>query len=257
MPFSDNSPSNRYGSLAAEIYDLDKPFGALPDTAFHLARFAGVEGPILEPACGSGRTLVPLLQAGLDVSGFDPSAEMLARCRARCAEAGFSPDLRRGRFEDFAYERRFAAILVPVGSFTLIDDPAAALAVLRRFHDHLTPGGVAVLDIQPLAFLAASGEDRRSWTADNGDLLTLEGVRVRTDWLAQRAESRLRYERWRDNRLVEAQLEPMAQRYWGLEEFRLALQAAGFSQVSVCGGYDRSRAPRSSDRVLTFEAVRG
>ncbi|QUD86120.1 class I SAM-dependent methyltransferase [Phenylobacterium montanum] len=254
MLLSANTTINRYGSIAAEIYDLDKPFGALPDTAFHLEALAGVEGPILEPACGSGRTLVPLLQAGHDLTGFDPSEEMLDRCRARCAERGFSPPLSRQRFEDFNYPSPFAAILVPVGSFTLIDDFDTALAVLRRFHAHLVVGGLLLLDIQPLAFLAASGEDRRRWTAENGDLLTLEGKRTAADWLAQRGESLLRYERWRDNRLVETQLEPMAQRYWGLGEFSLALEATGFSLEAVTGGYARGRPPRASDRVLTFEA---
>jgi hypothetical protein len=65
----------------------------------------------------------------------------------------------------------------------------------------------------------------------------------------------LRYERWRDNRLVETHMEPMAQRYWGLEEFRLFLEAGGFRDVNVVGNYDRSRGPRSGDRTLTFEAT--
>jgi SAM-dependent methyltransferase len=248
--------TNRYGALAAEIYDLDKPFGALPDTRFHLERFAGFARPILEPACGTGRTLVPLLDAGLDVTGFDPSPEMLERCRARCQARGFAPDLGQQRFEDFHYARRFGAILVPVGTFTLVDDLDMARSLLRRFHDHLEPGGIVVLDIQPLSFLAHTGDDRRRWTAENGDLLTLEGVRVKTDWLTQRAEAMLRYERWRDNRLVESHMEPMAQRYWGLEEFRLVLAAAGFTDIEVVGGYDRRRPVRSGDRVLTFEARR-
>jgi hypothetical protein len=182
---------------------------------------------------------------------------MLDRCRARCAEAGFAPDLSRQRFEDFRYDRRFAAILIPAGSFTLIDRFDVAMAVLRRFHDHLAPGGIVVLDIQGLGFLGSSGADRRQWTAPNGDLLTLEGVRAKTDWAQQRAENLLRYERWRDNRLVESQLEPMAQRYWGLEEFALALSAAGFEGIQVSGGYQRGRPVRSEDRVMTFEAVRG
>lgn len=66
----------------------------------------------------------------------------------------------------------------------------------------------------------------------------------------------LRYERWRDHRLVETQMEPMAERYWGLEEFALALKSVGFVDVAVAGGYDRRRAPAPHDRVLTFEAVR-
>jgi SAM-dependent methyltransferase len=251
-----NTTTNRYGSISAEIYDLDKPLGAMPDTAFHLERFAGFGGRILEPACGSGRTLVPLLDAGCDAAGFDPSAEMLERCRALCAEHGHAPDLSDQRFEDFHYDAPFDAILVPAGSFTLIEDFAVAMAVLRRFHDHLAVGGVLVLDIQPLSFLAGSGEDRRQWTAANGDLLTLEGCRVRTDWLAQSARATLRYERWRDNRLIEAQMEPFAQRYWGCEEFTLALGAAGFGDISLVGGYDRTRPPRARDRVLTFEARR-
>src|SRR6185295_2171523 len=91
MLSNSTTATNRYGELAAEIYDIDKPFGALPDTAFHLERFAG----------------------------FDQSPEMLARCRARCAERGFSPELGQQRFEDFRYPRKFGAILVPVGTFTL------------------------------------------------------------------------------------------------------------------------------------------
>ena len=256
--FMSSDTLNRYGAIAAEIYDIDKPYFALPDTAFHLARFAGFDRPILEPACGSGRTLVPFLQAGLNITGFDPSPEMLDRCRTRCAEAGFAPDLSQQRYEDFAYERRFGAILVPAGSFTLIDDFAVAMAVLRRFHDHLEPQGVLVLDMEGLnALPPPPSADRRRWTAPDGDLLTCEGVRTRTDWSHQRAETTYRYERWRAGNLIESQIDIMAQRYWGVEEFRLALEAAGFGAVSVVGNYDRSRGPKGSDRTLTYEAVRG
>lgn len=253
-----NTITNRYGSIAAEIYDIDKPVGSrsMPDTQFHIERFKGFSGRILEPACGSGRTLLPLLEAGCDAAGFDPSAEMLDRCRALCAERGFAPHLSAQRFENFHYDEPFAAILVPVGSFTLIDRFEPATAALRRFHDHLIPGGLVVLDIQPLSALADTRDDRRRWTADNGDLLTVEGVRTVTDWIDQRREAMLRYERWRDNRLVETQLEPMAQRFWGLEEFTLALTSVGFTDIKVTGNYDRGRPLRANDRTLTFEATR-
>ena len=256
MPSNGNSRVNRYGAMAAEIYDIDKPIGALPDTAFHLERLAGINGPILEPACGTGRTLVPLMEAGHDVTGFDASPDMLERCRARCAARDRAPDLSQQRFEDFRYARPFAAIIMPVGTFTLIDDFAVAMAVLRRFRSHLQPGGLAVLDIQSLDFLAAAKyADRRSWQAEAGDLLTIEGLRVSTDWLGQKAVANLRYERWRDNLLIETHLEPMSQRYWGVDEFALALAATGYGEIKVIGNYDRRRAPRSGDRSFTFEAV--
>lgn len=247
--------TNLYGDIAAEIYDIDKPFGSLPDTAFYLERLAGVAGPILEPACGSGRALVPLALAGHAMSGFDPSRQMLDRCRARCDAAGVQADLTAQRFEDFVYDRRFAAIVLPVGSFTLIGDVAVALAVLKRFHGALEPGGLLLLDLQPLSMLARPIQDRRQWTTPEGDLLTLEGTGTGTDWMLQTFETRYRYERWRDHRLVETQIDPMIQRAWGRTEFELALAVAGFGEVRVSGGYDRSRGPRSSDRVLTFEAT--
>ncbi|MEO8812465.1 MAG: class I SAM-dependent methyltransferase [Caulobacteraceae bacterium] len=247
--------TNRYGSIAAEIYDIDKPFGALPDTAFHLRRLADVDGPILEPACGSGRTLVPLLEAGHHVTGFDTSPEMLANCRDRCVARGFAPDLSLQRFETFTYETRFAAIVIPGASFTFIGDFAVAMAVLRRFYDHLAPGGRLIVDLDGLAFLAATGEDRRCWTTEDGDLLTCTGARLGVDWVAQRERHHIRYERWRDNRLVDTQIEPMERRLWGVDEFGLALDAVGFSDVAVTGNY-RPRPPRAGDRIFTFEAVR-
>ncbi|HZC17634.1 MAG TPA: class I SAM-dependent methyltransferase [Caulobacteraceae bacterium] len=257
MPSNSHTRVNRYGAIAAEIYDIDKPIGALPDTAFYLDRLSAIDGPILEPACGTGRTLAPLLDAGHEVTGFDASPDMLERCRARCAARGHAPGLGQQRFEDFRYDEPFAAIIVPVGTFTLIDDFAVAMAVLRRFWRHLRPGGLVMLDIEPLEFLAASRhQDRRSWTTPTGDLLTLEGARVATDWLGQKATANLRYERWRDHVLVETHLEPMSQRYWGADEFALALAAAGFGEIKVVGNYDRRRAPRPGDRTLTFEAAR-
>lgn len=247
--------TNLYGSIAAEIYDLDKPVGALPDTAFYLDRLAGVSGPILEPACGSGRALIPLAQAGHPMSGFDTSDDMLARARARCDAAGVSAHLSRQGFEDFAYDQPFGAIVLPVGSFTLIGDIAVALAVLKRFHGALAPGGLLMVDMQPLSMLSRPIQDRRSWTTPEGDLLTVEGIGTGTDWLRQTFETRYRYERWRDHRLVETQIDPMLQRAWGKTEFELALAAAGFGEIRVTGGYDRSRGVRPSDRVLTFEAT--
>ncbi len=111
------------------------------------------------------------------------------------------------------------------------------------------------MDVQGLNFLAGGKPDRRRWTAPNGDLLTCEGVRTATDLLRQRAETTYRYERWRDGTLVETQIDVMAQRYWGVEELRMALEAAGFGGVTVAGGYDRGRGPRPADRVWTFEAL--
>ncbi|HEX5377794.1 MAG TPA: class I SAM-dependent methyltransferase [Phenylobacterium sp.] len=244
---------NRYGSLCAEIYDLDKPVGSLFDAAYYQGRLKDLDGPVLEAAVGTGRLLIPLLEAGIAAEGFDHSAQMLAVCAANAAARGLSPALAQARFQDFAYDRSFAAIIVPASSFILIDDYDEALGVLDRFRDHLEPGGLLLVDLPPMSFFEAQARPR-SWTAANGDRLTLESHLAISDPIAQRRVNHDRYERWRDGRLVESELELFAFRVWGMKEFELALARAGFEDIEVSGGYRPGRPPRPGDGILNFAA---
>src|SRR5690348_18138955 len=71
-----------YGRLVAEVYELDKPVGSsFPALKYYTRQLAGVTGRILEPAAGTGRVLVPLLEAGFAVEGLDISPDILAVCR--------------------------------------------------------------------------------------------------------------------------------------------------------------------------------
>lgn len=245
---------NRYGKICAEIYDLDKPVGSLFDVAYYQTRLREVEGPILEAAVGTGRLMVALLDAGLNVSGFDHSQDMLALCAANAAEHGHDPRLSQARFQHFDCPPQ-AAIIVPTSSFTLIDDFEEAMAVLGRFYDRLSPGGLLLVDLPPLSFLdAPSG--MRSWTASNGDLLTLDSRLMTKDSVGQRRVNHDRYERWRDGALLETELERFAYRVWGLKEFEMALARAGFTDIEVCGNYRPGKAPKAGDGIFNFSARR-
>ena len=72
-----NKESIPYKTLCAEYYELDKPT-ALEDALQCYLRYAEEShGPILEPMCGTGRFLIPLLKQGYSVTGFDYSSHML------------------------------------------------------------------------------------------------------------------------------------------------------------------------------------
>ena len=252
---SDTTLSNRYGRLCAEIYDLDKPVGSLFDIDYYQGRLKPLDGPILEAACGTGRLMIPLLEAGLEVDGFDRSPEMLAICAANAQARGFSPRLVQASFAEFDLGRAYAAIIVPASSFILIDEFEAAMDCLARFHNHLAPGGVLLVDIPPMSFFEVQARPR-SWTAANGDRLTLESHMAISDPIAQRRVNHDRYERWRDGKVVETELELFAYRVWGLKEFEMALGAAGFVDIEVCGNYRPGRPPKSGDGILNFSARR-
>lgn len=244
---------NRYGRLCAEIYHLDKPTGSLFDTAYYLARLRPLHGPILEAAVGTGRLMIPLLEAGLEVDGFDHSPEMLEICRDNARARGFEPRLAEARFQDFAPDRAYAAIIVPASSFVLIDDYDEALGVLDRFRQALAPGGLLLVDLPPPSFFEAEARPR-SWTAANGDRLTLDSRMAVADPIAQRRVNHDRYERWRGGTLVESELELFAYRVWGMKEFELALAATGFVDIEVCGNYRPGRPPKAGDGILNFSA---
>ncbi len=75
-----------YGDLLTQAYDIDKPEAPKADLDWHRA-FITTEGePVLAAMCGSGRSLVPLREAGVDIDGVDASPHMLAACRAKLAE---------------------------------------------------------------------------------------------------------------------------------------------------------------------------
>ena len=244
---------NRYGRLCAELYDLNLPVGSTADIDFYLDRLKDVAGPVLEAACGTGRLTLPLLAANIDVRGFDHSPDMLAIARANAAARGLSPVLIQARFQDFAYDTAFAAIIVPQSSFVHVDDFDEAMAVLERFRRHLRPGGLLLIDMASVTFFQAVWPTRTRLAA-NGDLLLQEGKMVESDPVAQRYVAHDRYERWRDGRLGETELERTAYRVWGWRELTLALAATGFTDIEVTTDFLSRAEPSLQSKMFNFAA---
>jgi SAM-dependent methyltransferase len=69
------------GKLCTIFNDLGKSLAAREETGLYTRFVRSKRESILEPMCGSGRFLLPLLQQGYDISGFDLSSDMLDACR--------------------------------------------------------------------------------------------------------------------------------------------------------------------------------
>ncbi|MBP1966673.1 SAM-dependent methyltransferase [Paenibacillus aceris] len=175
-----------YGELCTEVYDLTKKIGQSlgGDLEYYRDRLKHCKGPILEAMVGSGRVIIPLLESGLLVDGVDYSPEMLASCRQRCEDRKLVPHLYDSNLQELSLPNKYEAIIIPGGSFLLIEKREESLNALRRLYQHLQPGGRLILDIflPDTNFECGQFGGTSTFNLPNGDIITMEGKLVEADF---------------------------------------------------------------------------
>ena len=244
-----------YGTLATEVYEIDKPIGhSFGDVEYYTGLLAGTSGRILEPAVGTGRILIPLLEAGREVEGLDTSPQMLAVCRQHCRDRGLDPVLHEADMTAFARPGAYQAVIIPAGSFELLDGTPAARQALARFRESLAPGGRLVLDIDPPQLIAGP-ERMRHWRREPF-LWTLQVMDAWYDSAANQTTRLLRYEKWQASELIMTELQWFRLQHWSLPEFEGLLAGAGFTGIRVTADHRDDRRPGPDSDIWTFHATR-
>ncbi|HLR72443.1 MAG TPA: methyltransferase domain-containing protein [Pseudogracilibacillus sp.] len=245
-----------YNNLSSEVYDLDKYIGlSFGDVEFYSERLASCKGKILEPGVGTGRILIPLLEKGLNVDGFDVSTEMLDICRNNCDRRGLQPNLFEGQMESFSLDTKYEAIVVPTGTFLLLHKRGDSIKALKNFRDHLSYGGRLIIDIFLQTDLSIDNVSTRTWQPSDSEMITLESKIVEVDHINQHTISHNRYEKWRNGELIQTELERFPLRWYGVEEFKLLLEQVGFENIVISADYKYGQYPTKSTQTITFEAV--
>lgn len=245
-----------YSRLSSEVYDMDKPIGhSFGDVEFYMNRLESCRGPILEPGTGTGRILIPLLEKGLNVDGFDSSKDMLNICENNCKKRVLNPKLFEAKMESFSQDTKYDAIIVPTGTFLLLHKREDSIKALQNFYNHLSNGGRLIVDIFLQIDISIDTVTTRTWECSNGDIITLENKIVEVDYINQYTISHGRYEKWREGVLLQTELELFPLRWYGVEEFRLILESIGFKNIVISSDYKFGQYPSNSEQIITFEAV--
>lgn len=235
----------------------------------YFREFVEDEGqPALDVGCGTGRLLLPLLRAGLEVDGCDVSADMVAACRAKAELEGLSPNLYVQAMHELDLPRAYRTIIV-CGSFGLGSDRERDRQALARLHRHLEPGGTLLLDIEvpyadrkqwlywlkdergTLPEVAQSPRERRR--ASDGAEYALRSRVLALDPLAQHVTLEIHAERWRDDVLEAEEDRRLDIGLYLRHELQLMLELAGFHDVVVHGEHVE-REPTADDEFLVFVA---
>jgi SAM-dependent methyltransferase len=195
--------------------------------------------PALDVGCATGRLLLDYLAEGIDIDGVDVSPEMLDLCRAKAEARGLAPTLYQQAMQHLDLPRRYGTILVPSSTFQLLTDPEEACVAMRRFFDHLRPGGGLVMTFMPL--WRAGDPIETDWFAHRERIRPEDGAtvrrwsRARYDLDAQLEHTEDRYEIARAGVVLAAQEQRRspATRWYTHEQVRALYAEAGFTDVAL------------------------
>jgi SAM-dependent methyltransferase len=245
-PFDDG---DLYDALFGDFrFDLD----------FYLELAGQARGPVLEIACGTGRILIPCLQAGVDIEGLDLFPSMLQTLRKKAATLGLRPSLYEADMRDFSLPRRYALIFVAFNGFVHCLTTHDQLKALRTWRDHLDPGGCLVFNVFYPGIEMLNGpqgtpllelETRHPSTG-----LPMRIFDTRTlDRVEQLQHSRIEIQMLDAEGHVTAVHPSETTMRWTFKpEMELLLGAAGYPRWQICGGFDRRPLTRDDDQMVVF-----
>ena len=164
-----------------------KSINDTPELVFYEKQIEKFGQPVLDVACGTGRLLLALLRAGIDMDGCDLSKDMLQFCRQRVQQEGFHAHLMEQPMHAFQSPRTYKTIYV-CDSFGLAGSREKDLETLRCCYGHLESGGALIFNIQaeyadPGTWQLWLEENRQhlpqAWPQEGSRRVAADGVRTR------------------------------------------------------------------------------
>lgn len=238
-----------------DMYDLvcqGMPYGL----DFYVALASEAKGPVLDIACGTGRILLPCMQAGVDIEGLDLFAPMLKTLRTKADELSLSPTLYQCDMSDFSLPRRYALLMIPFNAFIHNMTQAAQISCLECCREHLLAGGQLVFDTF-FPSLEVIGAPQKTRVLE-GELphprtgLPMRMYDTRTfDRVAQEQHSLNEIELLDADGGVQAtHRSEVSSRYIFKHEMELLLRVAGFARWEIYGDFDRRPLTREHDAMI-------
>jgi SAM-dependent methyltransferase len=253
---------NTYDAFA-RVYDLQHST-FLDDVPMYLrlVRELSPNQPVLELGSGSGRVMIPLVEAGHRVVGVDESGEMLRLAQAHLQDRPHIPAQRYSLVQADAravvLDERFGLVLIALNTFLHNATRDDQLATLRAARRHLVPGGALVVDLPPndeLAFQPDDGQFQFEATMidprTGGEIHKYVASRI--FWATQEQELTYRItQNGPDEQFVSFRL-----RHVFKHEMELLLLHSGFEAPAWYGDYDLGPYGEGSPRMIAVARAVG
>jgi SAM-dependent methyltransferase len=218
--------------------------------------------PILELGCGTGRVLLPLLDAGHTVTGVDISPALLGVAAEKMQLANYESrcTLHKADLRTFDLpDKTFAFAFCTSNTLMHLATQQDQLTLLRNVYRHLRPGGLLLIDLFNPDVARLNSVNGLLELADQWhDPITGAQVfkwSVRTvDWTEQLQETLFTYEEILPDGATRRTACPFTIRFLWRGEAELLLQSAGFTVEEVCGDFDGAPYSAASDHLILLAA---
>ncbi len=252
-------------AATAEFYDHIIAYRERKDVDFYVAMAEQTRGAALEIGCGTGRVLIPIARAGVEIVGLDLSRSMLSLCREQLAhepsEVQARVRLLEGDMRHFELHRQFHLITLPFRPFQHLLAVEEQLSCLQHIHRHLTSDGRVIVDLfnPSLPYLVGEkyfeeSEPEPEFTMPDGRKVTRRFRFTGRDHIRQVNDVELIYYVTHPNGRHERLVHAFGMRYFFRFEVEHLLARAGFVVEALYGNYDKSPFGPNDSNELIFVA---
>ncbi len=215
------------------LYEVDKSAANKKELEFYLSFVKDQDMKVLEPMCGNGRMLIPFMQNGIDIEGFDISKEMLKACVEKAERLNLKPNVWYQDIGNFKNSNKYDLIIIPFGSFSLLGDDIAVKS-LQNMKAVLKDDGKILLTIikkksEIKELLDWTETDRVSF---NKEIIVVYKKSV-YDKRTSSLNTKIRYELLQGNQTQKVEIMVFPLRLYSSEEFESILYSNGFNNLTV------------------------
>ncbi|WP_133131351.1 class I SAM-dependent methyltransferase [Legionella yabuuchiae] len=250
----DIQKADSYLGLATQFYDFIRPEPPEDAYLFYRSYVSEADGYILEPMCGSGRFLIPLVEEGFNVHGFDASDHMLKALQDKATSKHLKPRVWQDFAENLERNDKYSLIFIPSGSFGHIIDFTEIKKTLENFYNCLNEKGILLFEVE--SSLSALNSQLGIWRGmvcnmPNGDSILLSRLSNIQNSVCYSID---KYELLNNNQIIQTQIEKFNVRlYDDRTILSKLLQDIGFQEIKILKTYERRSNPDENDAAFVYE----
>lgn len=219
----------------------DEMYGNYEDDLLYILEYAdGIENPIIELACGTGRLTIPMAKRGLNMVGIDLHGGMLSRAKQKAAYEQLKIIFEQQDCTELELAYKSPLIFMTGNSFQHFLTNESQDALFHSIKRHLLPNGQFIFDTRNpiLAELTVDQEFEESHV-NNDNQTVIEKHFERYDHDTQILYCVTQTELMENEQFIHTSSDSISLRYVYPMELRRLLDSHGFELMSLYGSWKK------------------